>query len=289
MLIALAGCGDDAPTMPGDAGRDSSDAGTVPFDSTPSSPQADQLVRDGEALFFRALHGETERRQGAIDALRSAVALAPDHPRGNFLYGMALLSSLTEDGNLDVAFDIQPALQHAADLDPGDRRIPGWLAIVQVRTADALGNQVLLEDAAMQMIAAADAYPEFNNVSLAIAFAKLPTDSPYPAMALERLDAIEPCSMDICRNSERVPHNEEGTLMLFGDVHARLGHRTEAESYYRRAVEHRDAGRWPHRAAAQAILDGLDERIALFGNPSRDDDPLFFSEGTTSCVGCHAE
>lgn len=291
LVLGLAGCGDDDALEP-DAGEDAAEDGAEEDSSEPvgdAGGDADELAEKGEMLFFRALRGEVDKRDDAIEALGSALEANPDHPRASLLYGMALLSALTEDGNMDVVFDIGPALAHAADLNPDDERIPGWLQIVEVRTAQALGNPVLLEQATEAMIEAADAYPEFNNVSLAIAFAKLPLDSEYPEMAADRLDAIMDCTDAVCMNSDFVPHNEEGAMMLYGDVYARLGQRAKAATFYQAALDHPAASTWPYREQAQAIFDALDDRIELFTNDVPEDDPLFFSEGETSCVGCHAD
>jgi tetratricopeptide (TPR) repeat protein len=280
LALALAACGD--PTAePTDAGPPETDAGPP--------PDAEALLAEGEALFYRALGGEKEQRRAAIRTLARGLALEPDHPRGSLMYGMALLSAIAEDNDLRYAADAIPALEHAMAVNPDDRRIPGWLGTVRVAMAQALGDEEALEEAIAFMVEAADRWPDFNNFSLAIAFAPLPLESGYPAMALERMNAIAGCGArtDVCTNAS-VPHNEEGSLMTFGDIHARLGDAEQARAYYRMAVEHPDAASWPYRDEAQAFLDAVDERVARFTNDDPSDDPRFFSAGETSCVGCHA-
>lgn len=278
--LSLLACDPAAPPVE-DAGPPMTDAGPP--------PDAEALLAEGEALFYRALGGETELRREAIRTLERGLELEPDHPRGNLMYGMALLSALAEDMDFRYAAEVEPALEHAMAVNPDDRRIPGWLGTVRVAMAQVLGDEAALADAIAFMIEAADRWPDFNNFSLAIAFAPLPLDTPYPEMALERMNAIADCGArtDVCTN-DNVPHNEEGSLMTFGDIHARLGHTEEARAYYQMAVDHPNAATWAYRDHAQAFLDAVDERVALFTNDDPSDDPRFFSAGETSCVGCHA-
>ncbi|MFO0744676.1 MAG: hypothetical protein U1F43_03245 [Myxococcota bacterium] len=288
-------CSDD-PTAPTDVAADtsadaSSDVGPD-GDATDdgASSEGRALLDDGEALLWRALGGEVAVRADALATLESGLALLPDDPRGNLMYGMGLLSAVAEDGDIAAALDAIPVLQHAIAVAPDDLRIPGWLGTVKVPIARFTGDAAALTAACDDMIAAADAYPEFNNVSLAIAFSKLPFDTPYPQMAVDRMDAIQSCAdtVAVCQNTARAPHNDEGALMLYGDVHARVGDKAQATAYYQAALASPTAATWKYRAQAQAILDDLDGRIARYLDADPQNDPAFFAEGSTSCVGCHA-
>ncbi len=273
-LTLLTACG--GPAAEQDAGADAGPAGAA-------------LIAEGEALFWRALSGEVELRRTAIATLAQGLALEPDHPRGTLIYAMAVLSAIAEDMDFRYAGDLEPAFVRAIEANPDDPRIPGWYGTVRVAMARALGDEAALAEAIDAMIEAADRWPDFNNFSLAIAFIGLPLDTPYPAMALERLEAIADCGerTDVCRN-DNVPHNVEGSLMTFGDVHARLGDVERARSYYTLALEQPTAASWAYREDAQAFLDAVDERAALWANDDPADDPRLFSAGRTSCVGCHA-
>jgi tetratricopeptide (TPR) repeat protein len=266
LLLASLGCGSETPQTEGEL-----------------------LLEEGEALYFRALDGETELRGEAIAVLEQGMALEPEHGRGSLMYAMALLSALAEDLDITVVTRIEPAFERAIALNPDDARIPGWLGTVRVRMAQTLGNDEALDDAIAFMIDAADAFPEFNNFSLALAFARLPRSTPYPEMALDRLEAILDCgdTYDVCRNTDLVPHNVEGSLMTFGDVHARLGHIEEATAYYEAALHTPDSHRWAYRSTAQQFLDDVEARVAAMSSDTPDEPPQWFSEGATSCVGCH--
>lgn len=259
-----------------------------PVDTDETPDPAEALIAEGEALFFRALAGETELRAAAIETLADGLAHNPDHARGQLLYGMANLSAVAEDGNMMAVLKAQPALDKALELNPDDKRIPGWIGTVKVGGARVLNTG--LDEAIAYMIEAADAFPEFNNVSLAIAFGRLPLDTPWPQMAIDRLHATADCGgdFDVCRNTEKVPHNNEGALMLFGDVHARVGDLAKARYYYELALASPDAATWRYAGEAQKVLDALEDRVALYLDEDPANDPVFFAEGRFACVACHA-
>jgi len=270
--FALA-CGDGAATADAtpDATTHLDDALDTSDTSDTSDPEVAQgrvLLAEGEALMWRALAGEVTLRQDAITTLEAGLALAPDDPRGTLVYGMTLLSAIAEDNDIASALKAGPALEHAIATNPDDRRIPGWLGTIKVALARFTGDEATLAAAIDYMLAAADLYPEFNNVSLAI------------------VDCVD--SHDVCRNNARAPHNNEGSLMLFGDVHARLGEVEAARTYYDAALASPDAATWDYADQARAVRDALEARITLYLDADPANDPPFFAEGSTSCVGCHA-
>lgn len=283
VLCATVGCSDSSgPASDATATPDAPlAADAAPPDATPEPP----LVQQGIALCYQSLHGDTAVRQQALDTLKQATTTYPDHGRAFLFLGMCSLAALAEDGNVGVFADIQPALERAYELDPTDARIPGWIGTVAVRSAQLLGTPAELTAAIDYMIAAADAYPEFNNVSLAIAFSPLPLDGPYPQMAVDRLQAIVGCGATDprCLNNPNAPHNVPGSLMLFGDVYARIGDRATALSYYQEALAADGADTWPYRDIAQSAVDDVDARLAEFQSAN----PPYFATGMVSCRGCH--
>jgi tetratricopeptide (TPR) repeat protein len=238
---------------------------------------------------YETLHGDVAKRADAIALLKTAADAHPDNGRVHLFLGMCSLAALAEDGDVGALADIEPALERAIELMPEDLRIPGWLMSVRVQTANVIGTPEEIDAAAAEMIAAADLYPEFNNVSLAIAFAALPLDTPYPAMAVERLEAIVDCGAtdEKCRDNEAAPHNVPGSLMLFGDVHARVGNLAEAKGYYEMALAAESASSWPEQAFAQGLFDDVDARVASFADADPENDPPFFLSGARTCTACH--
>lgn len=272
------------------------DAAPAADTALPDGAQADAallpadppLVAEGIALCYQALHGDVTVRQQALDTLKQATLEHPDHARAFLFFGMCSLSALVEDGTFAAFADVEPSLARAYELAPDDHRIAGWIGTVKVATARITGAG--LDEAIAAMIAAADLYPEFNNVSLAIAFSpSFGLDTPYPRMAIDRLEAIGDCGLidARCRNNPAAPHNLSGSLMLFGDVYARVGERDRALGYYSQALVADGADSWPYRAEAQAAVDELDERLARFTDGDPMNDPTFFATGPASCRGCH--
>lgn len=246
-------------------------------------------VADAIAACYVTLHGDTSGRKDAIAKLEAATVSHPDNGRAHLFLGMCSLAALAEDNDLSALPKIEPALEKAITLSPEDKRIPGWLATVRVQTARILGDEAKTKQAIDEMIAAADLYPEFNNVSLAIAFTGFPLDTPYPAMAVQRLEAIVNCGEtdEKCRDNPAAPHNVPGSAMLFGDVYARVGDKTSASSYYTAALSAPSSSNWLLRADAQAALDGLDARAAAWTDADPANDPAFFLSGKRTCTACH--
>lgn len=241
------------------------------------------------ATCYEALHGDTSKRAAGIAALEQATMAHPDNGRAFLFLGMCSLSALAEDNDLTALAKIEPALTKAIQLLPDDRRIPGWLATVRVQKARIAGTQAEVDAAVAEMIAAADLYPEFNNVSLAIAFAGFPLSTPYPQMAAQRLEAIKNCGQTDpkCGDEPQAPHNVPGSGMLFGDIYARVGDKAKALSYYQAALAAPSATGWGYAPDAQAMSSGIDARIADWTDADTTNDPAFFLSGKRTCTGCH--
>lgn len=281
-------CGDGGGAGGADA-VGAGDAAPGAADAPPAQPAEVQAAID---LCYEALHGDVGKRGDALDALEAATELYPDNARAFLFLGMCRLSAVAEDSNLLVATEVLPALERAYELAPDDRRIPGWIGTVKVRmaTIPLLGSPEAEAEAIEYMIAAADLYPEFNNVSLAIAFASgFGNDTPYPQMALERLESITACvaTDPTCVNGPNAPHNESGSMMLYGDVYAKVGDLENARHFYEAALTANGADTWPYRAEAIAMASDVEGRVARFTDGSSLNDPTFFVLGEQSCRGCH--
>lgn len=283
----LVACGDDTSSSGGGSSSGGADAGGAGTGGATAAEPAD--VTAAIDACYATLHGDTSGRAQAIALLEAATAAHPDNARAHLFLGMCSLAALAEDNDVTALSKILPALERAQELAPEDTRIPGWIGTVKVQTAVVLHDDAGLAAAIDEMIAAADLDPQFNNVSLAIAFATLPIDTPYPQMAVDRLDAIKDCGAtdERCRDNAAAPHNVPGSGMLFGDVYARIGDATTARTYYEAAMAADSAGSWAAQADAQAILDGVDARAAAWADTDTTNDPAFFLSGARTCTGCH--
>ncbi len=285
VTLALAGCDGAASDTSGaggaGAGGSGGQGGGAPVEPADVTAAIDAC--------YVTLHGDVTGRADALAQLKSATEAHPDNGRAFLFLGMCSLAALAEDGSISALGDIEPSLERAIELMPDDLRIPGWLATVRVQTARMLGTPAEVDAAIEEMIAAADLYPEFNNVSLAIAFAGFPLDTPYPAMAAMRLSAIADCGAtdEKCRDNAAAPHNIPGSLMLFGDVYARTGDGATAAGFYQQALDADSAASWPYRTEATAMRDGVDARVAAWTDADDTNDPDFFLFGVRTCTGCH--
>ena len=288
-MIALARAATACGDSDGSGATGGGDTGGGGTGGTGGAPAAPQEVEDAIDLCYEALQGDVAKRQAGLDALKAATEKYPNEGRAFLFLGMCSLAALAEDNDVTVLSDIDPALVRAIELMPEDRRIPGWLATVRVQTARILNDAEALETAIAEMIAAAELYPEFNNVSLAIAFAQFPLETPYPDMAVDALEAIKDCGEtdDKCTDNEAAPHNVPGSLMLFGDVYARTGDVETARGYYEQALEQPSSSTWTFGADAEAIIEGLDERVANWTDADATNDPAFFLSGIRTCRSCH--
>lgn len=281
--VGWLGCGDSGTGGGGAGGSGGAEEGGA---GGASSPQA---VEDAIDLCYEALQGDVSKRQAGLDALKQATIDYPDAGRGFLFLGMCSLAAAAEDGQVDAFFEVEPALERAIELLPDDHRIPGWLGTVRVQGAIVFNDPVALESAIEEMIAAADLYPEFNNLSLALAFSQLPLDTPYPQMAVDRMEAIRDCGEtdERCRDNEAAPHNVPASVMLFGDLYARIGDEATARDYYEQASMQESSSTWPFLADAEAMLEELPSRVAAWTDADPDNDPAFFISGVRTCRGCH--
>ena len=268
LAALVTACGDGGSSGAGGPGATDGAANLDAAAAVDARPAEPPQVAAAMALCYEALHGDTSKRGEALDALRAATEAYPDNARAFLFLGMCTLSAVAEETNLLVVNDVQPALERAYELDPTDLRIPGWIGSVKVRmaTIPILGTEEAKAEAIAYMISAADLYPDFNNVSLAIAFSSgFGLDTPYPQMAIDRLEAITACvaTDPACRNNPNAPHNIPGSMMLFADVYARIGDAEQAAHYYQLALDSDgaftpDAARFAESRAARCLAKPFD-------------------------------
>lgn len=262
--------------------------------------ESDLSAKDAEALFFEVLGGQTQRRAEAIRALKSAVKREPNNARAHLLYALARTSALAEDEDVRYLPFIDREFEAAQRLDPSDRRIPGWrlpvrlqvIAQPYVRGLKLLRPQ--LDQRATDLEDEAKAFPQFAGFPTAMMFAALPHDTGYPQRGRAWVDLLSTtkCTPEFerfCTNTPRVPHNVEGMRLTFGDVYARAGDVAKAKKQYELALAEPTAApdKWRLYGEARDRLDNVADRVARWNDADRKNDPAFFHEGKTACVGCH--
>ncbi|TMA59951.1 MAG: hypothetical protein E6J75_02135 [Deltaproteobacteria bacterium] len=120
-----------------------------------------------------------------------------------------------------------------------------------------------------------------------------PPASPLMAQAVALVDgALTPPNVncvtelpELCANAGMAPHNTEGALLLFGDVYAKGGSLTDAQTFY--GLSNLLGGSWPFHALAQDRVATAAQRAALYQDADPADDPRIVGTGVEACAYCH--
>jgi hypothetical protein len=253
----------------------------------PSGAQ-DTEVSDAIALCLRTLHGEVALRQQAIDALVVATDDHPDSARAFFHLGMCSLAATVEDGDQAALGRVDYSLSWASKLDPSLRGPRGNLWVVRLNGAIARKDSAAVEEAASELIAAADADP-FNVFIMSFGLTQLPLSSGHPATAAKRMEAyLDQCStLSYCRNTDITRHHDPAMYVHLGDTFARIGDAAKAASYYEKGLAAPGADTWAFADEAKAWAADLPARVALHGDADPTNDPPPFLTGPRSCLPCH--
>lgn len=262
--------------------------------------ESDLSAKDAEAIFFEVLAGQTQRRSESIRALKGAVKREPNNARARLLLGLARTSALAEEHDFRHLPFVDRDFEVAQRLDPSDTRIPGWRLPVRLQVMAQPYDRGLkflrpqLDQRAKDLEEEAKKFPQFAGFPTAMMFAALPHESGYPQRGRAWVDLLSTmkCTPEFerfCTNTPRVPHNVEGMRLTFGDVYARVGDVAKAKKQYELALAEPTAApdKWKWYDEARERLDNVAERAARWNDSDRKNDPAFFHEGKTACVGCH--
>lgn len=275
----------------------------------PSGPGA-----AGEAGFWDALLGDasSEADEQATRAhLLAAIALDPNDGRSHFLLGMLHLYRFgqrvvrIEDTSAAARAELVAANAAFAAAVPllwddatqsGDSRVPGFAAA-------ALFTQGVVDDdpalrarglAELEQAIAINAF--FNIFDLIPVLQVLPPDDPDFAVAFAHvIEYLEdPATLacvgtqpEICGNAGLAPHNIQGSLTLFGDLYAKVGDATRAQSWYDLAMVVPGTSTWPFLPALQERATGVAERVARYADGDPSNDPPLIGAGAEACSTCH--
>lgn len=264
----------------------------------------------GEAAFWDTLWGDANRGDEALDLLGRAVAHDRRDGRSHFLiammhlyhYGQQVADPLHPSlgGKREVvaarsAFDrAVPLLWNVAS---GDSRVPGFAAAATYAKGVGLADAATTERGIGELEYASTINTLFNSFDLFAVAPAVPADDPLYARVLELLDVTFPevakqCGTqgEICFNDGMAPHNLEGTFILFGDIYAKGGRTESARGYYESALSLGEQGGWDPQfvATARERVAGVEQRVALYQDGDRSNDPPFVgSGGASSCAYCH--
>ncbi len=164
-----------------------------------TSPEVPTTPPSFEAAFFDALNRHPDRRQAALEGVRSHVMKFPDDARGVLLLGVAHLWTAAENPpSQDVVYEHLVLARHyldrAARLNPADDRIPSWLLSAEVSVAQAEGRTSDAAASVALLLALAERDPCFHSVAYAINVWDGPRERAELAQAQRLLEAAAACN-----------------------------------------------------------------------------------------------
>ena len=154
-------------------------------------------------------------------------------------------------------------------------------------TDEATGVELMREEARVRPTLGNLMFVEIVGQAVEIGGPLLTESVEHARRALE-MGALEGClvNRDACGNSHVAPHNIEGGMLIFADVHLKAGDLETAQQVYTLIRNLGAESGWPYLSVVEERLASLEDRAALYRNGDRGDDPLFGVAGSL-CEGCH--
>ncbi|HEY8072783.1 MAG TPA: hypothetical protein VIF62_01705, partial [Labilithrix sp.] len=206
-----------------------------------------QAQDDFVATFTRGAYDQVDAQLAALDA---AYQQNPNDPRTTVLLGLANLWGVAEGARVNLsgarqgqlALDGLHYLDLAAQLNPDDARIPGWIGTVSVRIATATNDARLLQDGIASVDQGMSRFPAFNGFPEMIVHSLSDATSPDYDKGLESgwavmgacagttIDRTNPDfspymsrwtstgDLRVCFNPPTAVHNFEGFNLQMGDM-----------------------------------------------------------------------
>lgn len=259
------------------------------------------FAQKAEAGFFASFNGNPQAKSEPLRDLLAALTVDPADARTHLLLGLNHLWLAAEGDRNDPRvvehlFLSERYLARAQELDPKDRRIPSWLAPVQLSIAAIERQKDRREEILRDLQAAYAEDPIFHSFTVALLGISEPPTSPAFRQGLDALRATEkacpsgPESTDpSCENTPRWPHNQEAYMTFFADYELKAGNIDRARELLLAVRQHPDASRWPFLQEAEDRWKNLERYASLYANQDPGDDPphLMSGHGRVSCQTCH--
>jgi hypothetical protein len=289
---------------------------------TPSTVRS-ELAAQADRVFWSTLHEGRYRDIGHALEIQTAAYLrdpadAITAARAGWLHLWRLAeSSRLPDRPATITNDAVLArryFQEAVALDPAEPRFAGFLGATLLAEGSIHRDEKLTRQGYYTLLAAIDAWPEFNLFTAGYTMSMQPPGSERLRQALQwqwhtlDLCAGEPVDRQApdfgrhmaratpegpkraCWNSWIAPHNFEGFFLNMGDMLVRSGDWRTARLIYANARHSPDYAAWPHRAVLEARIRDAQDNVAAFASPEGGPSPsgasmLFGS--ALACTACH--
>ena len=287
-----------------------------------ASTRSGQALK-ADALFWQTLHGgDYDGIARALDATTAAYLQDPRDAVTAAHVGWLHIWKLAESAR---SADLSPAItdhavlarryfQEAVALDASDARYLGFLGSAQLAEGAIHKDEKLTRQGYYTLLAAIDAWPEFNLFTAGYLMSNQPAASPRFAQGLDwqwkNLDACAGTTVDrgnpdfsaymnramadgpqrACWNSWIAPHNVEGFFLNLGDMLVKSGDWQTARKIYANARLSPDYASWKFAPLLEARIGNAEANIARFADTAaaggRPGEVVMF-RSAFACMGCH--
>jgi len=274
-----------------------------------------------DSLFWRTLHSaDYDGIPRAAEALTAAYLATPTDAGTAahlaWLHNWRMAERARRDSvPATITDDIVLArryFEEAVALDPSDPRTLGFLAGHRLAEGTLHQDERLTRRGYFTLLAAIDAWPEFNLFTAGYIMSRLPSDSPRFRQAVEwqwrnldkciesRLDRANPDysrymrletrtgMKRVCWNSWIAPHNFEGFFLNMGDMLVKSGDWRTGVKLYENARLSRQYAAWKFRSVLDERIARARANVARFNaaGPARDG---LMINSAFACMACHQE
>jgi hypothetical protein len=293
-----------------------------------TAPQKQAAATRSEAaikaddLFWNTFHnGEYDQIQTVLEALTAAYLQTPNDAKTAahiaWLHNWriaerarmnAIPATITDDTMLARRY-----FQEAADLDPSDARVRGFLAGHILAEGSLHKDERLTRAGYFMMLDAIEAWPEFNLFTGGYVMSRLPADSSQFRDGLEwqwqTLDLCIDGTLDrtnpdyspymgkettegrkrVCWDSWIAPHNLEGFFLNMGDMLVKSGDWQTAQKIYANAKLSKTYADWKYQSVLEGRIAQAQANVAAFSAPDAKLMPKLMIDSEFACMACHRQ
>jgi hypothetical protein len=284
-------------------------------------PANSEAAKAANTEFWEAFHGgRYEELPHVLDALTAVYLDNPGDAETAAHIAFAHTWRLSERARLGevpptITDDMLVAHKYfseAVRLAPDDARFQGFLATVEMAEGTVHGDVKLTRRGYFDLMAAKDAWPEFNLFTAGYVMSALPiTDDKYKEAVDYQWETLDLCAEErvdrkyvqyaqymgketqqgrkrVCWNSWIAPHNFEGFFLNMGDMLVKQGDVETARRIYGIAKLSKAYDAWPYRSILEDRITQAPENVALFRKETPGEKTRVMMIHTTfACAGCH--
>jgi hypothetical protein len=286
-----------------------------------AQPETSAAARAANQAFWEAFHaGHYQAIPEVLDKLEAVYLANPRDPETTAHIGFAHTWRLAESARQErlsptITDDIVVGHKYFAEavrLEPRDVRYQGFLASLELAEGSVHGDEKLTRRGYYDLLAASDAWPEFNLFTAGYALGRLPyTDAKFADAVEYQWRTLDLCANEkvdrhdldygrfmalettqgkqrVCWNSWIAPHNFEGFFLNMGDMLVKQGDVAAARRVYAQARHSRTYDAWAFKDLLDERIRDAEANVNVFRNPARGE-PRRTPMATSAfaCGACH--